>query len=232
MSFPRPISKEIMKKVILKSLNDFPNDPSWDKVTIVKLRIPRQLDLDDSSLALEEEELAELAMRELEREDLIRPDPTQTTNFKVITKKGKEVVKESIENMILPSIDIAEVITRSDLLNEVLNPYMDGDYDNTIFKAFKLVEVKVRNKAGLPASTVGVNLITDAFNPNSGKLEHPEAQTTSEKEGLHLLFRGAIMWFKNPSSHRYININDLKKVVQAIAFANLLLDKIDECNLK
>ena len=58
-----------------------------------------------------------------------------------------------------------------------------------VFEAFKLVEVNVKDKAGLPASTVGVNLINDAFNPTSGKFEHPEAQTNAEKDGLHFLFR-------------------------------------------
>ena len=131
MSVPRPISKEIIKKTILKSLNYSPDDPSWDKTTIIKLRIPRELELEDSSLNHDEELLVEQAIIELEKEGLIQPDPTQRSkNFKVITEKGKMFVEDSIENIALPLIDISEVVTRSDLLNKVRNHYMDGHYDN------------------------------------------------------------------------------------------------------
>lgn len=68
-----------------------------------------------------------------------------------------------------------------------------------------------------------------AFRPKGGILKHPAAATEGELEGFHVLMRGAIMWFKNPSSHRTVGYSSPESVAQALGFANMLLDLIDEC---
>jgi hypothetical protein len=37
------------------------------------------------------------------------------------------------------------------------------------------------------------------------------------------------MWFKNPSSHRTVGYDDTEEVAHIIAFANLLLNMVDQC---
>lgn len=83
-------------------------------------------------------------------------------------------------------------------------------------------------KAGLPASAIGTDLMSSAFKPKGGVLKHPAAATEGELEGFHLLMRGAIMWFKNPSSHHTFAYSSPETVAQALGFANMLLDIIDE----
>lgn len=61
--------------------------------------------------------------------------------------------------------------------------------------AFVLIEDAVRNAAGLPAALLGVKLMREAFNPNSGKLTNM-ALPIAERERMADLFAGAIGTFK------------------------------------
>jgi uncharacterized protein (TIGR02391 family) len=131
--------------------------------------------------------------------------------------------------MQLSAVDIDQLITRDDLRDLVRDDYLASDYETAIFKAFRHIEILVRSKAQQPPRVVGADLMSRAFNPNQGVLAHPNAQTQAEQEGFHLLLRGAIMWFKNPSSHRTVGYADPEEAAQVLAFANLLLDLVDQC---
>ena len=71
-----------------------------------------------------------------------------------------------------------------------------------------------------------------AFNPTSGKLVVPTCAVSAEQEGVQSLFRGAISFFKNPSSHRTVDYNDRQVAIQIIAFAELLLDILSKAELR
>lgn len=121
------------------------------------------------------------------------------------------------------------------LQRDALNPriardvwldFIRGKFDVAVFEAFKAVEVAVREAAGGPASSVGVKLMRAAFNPDSGPLRDAEAET-SERESLRDLFVGSIGFFKNPQSHRDVNLDDPAEALEAIMFANHLLRIVD-----
>lgn len=80
-----------------------------------------------------------------------------------------------------------------------------------------------------PAEVIGADLMTMAFRPNGGILKHPNAQTPAEVEAFHYLMRGAIMWFKNPSSHQTVGYDDPVEVAHVLGFANLLLEMLEQC---
>jgi uncharacterized protein (TIGR02391 family) len=173
---------------------------------------------------------ARWAIVELERDDYIRQDPSQSSEvFKILTDRGRVLAEKSINEMVIPSIDIDALLTREDLRLRVRDDYQSGDYDTAIFKAFRLVEETVRTKAGLPATDIGTDPTSAAVKPKGGILKHPAAATEGELEGFHVLMRGSIMWFKNPSSHRTVVYSSPEAVAQALGFANMLLDLIDEC---
>jgi uncharacterized protein (TIGR02391 family) len=68
------------------------------------------------------------------------------------------------------------------------------------------------------------------FQPSKPKLKHPDAQTQGEIDSLFFLMRGAFGWFRNPPSHRTVPYVDAHQAAHILAFANLLLDTIDQCN--
>ena len=82
---------------------------------------------------------------------------------------------------------------------------MQGDYDAAVFQAFKQVEVAVRNAGNYDETDIGVPLMRKAFHADTGNLTDPNQQP-AEKEAITHLFAGAIGSYKNPSSHREVDV--------------------------
>lgn len=234
MPISRPLPMELLKKMFLKVLHEHRRPGgryrmhSWDYHGILRETIADYFGID----RLSEKEYANglRAVFELERDGFIWQDPSQSSDsFKVLTDKGEKVVEQSLDDMRLSSVDIDQLLTHDGLRGRVHDDYLSGDYETAIFKAFRLLEESVRAKAGLPAEVIGADLMTRAFRPNGGVLRHPNAQTPAEVEALHYLMRGAIMWFKNPSSHRTVGYDDPAEAAHVLGFANLLLEMLDQC---
>ncbi len=172
----------------------------------------------------EEIKLTYEAVQELRNSGLIVRDYTQLDEvFQILTAKGKEIVEKQQDPDVF-ALRLEEVLKSQDLLFRCLGPFNDGDYELAVFKAFRFVEEAVRTKAGLSAEDVGVSLISKSLSPSNGKLSIPACAVPAEQEGVHSLFRGAISFFKNPSSHRTINYESRLVAIQAIVVAELLLN--------
>lgn len=233
MAVSRPLPMQLLKKMFLKVLHEHKRpggvykNHGWSFEGIVRNTLTEFFKIE----RLSEQEYADglRAVFELERDGFIMRDPSQSDAFKILTPRGLQVVDQSLDKMKLPSIDIDQLIKRHELRNKVHDDYVSGDYESAIFKAFKLLEETVRAKAKQPPEMIGADLISKAFRPSGGVLKHPNAKTPAEEEAFHLLMRGAIMWFKNPSSHRTVGFNDAEQAAHVLCFANLLLDLVDEC---
>jgi uncharacterized protein (TIGR02391 family) len=104
---------------------------------------------------------------------------------------------------------------------------MRGEYDVAVFLAMKAVEVAVREASGIGGDgLVGVKLMRAAFAPENGPLTDPDAEG-GEKTARMELFAGAIGSYKNPHSHRDVNLNDPLEAIEAIYLANSLLRIVD-----
>jgi uncharacterized protein (TIGR02391 family) len=78
----------------------------------------------------------------------------------------------------------------------------------------------------------GISLITKALHPDKGVLSIPQCKLPAEQEGVYNLFKGAIAFFKNSSSHRTINYEDPLIAIEIIAFADLLLKILSTAQAK
>jgi uncharacterized protein (TIGR02391 family) len=101
-----------------------------------------------------------------------------------------------------------------------------GDYETAAFKAMKEVEVRVREMAGLPNDFIGVALMRQAFNANTGPLTDA-AHEGGERQARPDLFAGAIGSFKNPTSHRAVAYSDPTEASEVIMLAVLLMRILD-----
>ena len=151
---------------------------------------------------------------------------TITTYF--VTRRGKKIeTPEALEAYrkanLLPKGQLHSIIAQ-----KVWSIFLQGDYDTAVFQAFKQVEVAVRRAGGYNEKDIGVKLISKAFHETTGNLtdqnQHPD-----EKKARLLLFMGAIGSYKNPSSHRDVEIT-AEEAAEVIIFASHLLRIVDSCD--
>ena len=153
--------------------------------------------------------------------------PTSATKY-FITRRGKRIqTSEDLEAYrkadLLPKRQLHPTIAQ-----KVWSNFLQGDYDTTVFQAFKQVEVAVRNAGNYEEADIGVPLMRKAFHADTGNLTNPNQQP-AEKEAIAHLFAGAIGYCKNPSSHRDVEIT-AEEAVEIIILASHLLRIVDSRN--
>lgn len=164
----------------------------------------------------------------LEKEIMIAPRPEPGAGRIVyVTDRGRKLAEESDIGTYIRSNSIPAGVLAPRLANKIQHLFIRGDYDTAVFQAFKEVEIRVRQTAGLPESLLGTDLMRRAFHPNDGELtdsnRHP-----SEQQAVSDLFAGAIGLFKNPSSHRDVNWGDPGDCAELIYLADHLLRMVEK----
>lgn len=112
------------------------------------------------------------------------------------------------------------------IADRVWGAFMRGEFDSAALQAMKGVEVAVRAAAGLGNEVIGVPLMRKAFAPQDGPLTDMMADG-GERQGRGDLFAGAIASYKNPFSHRDVNLEDPHEALEIIMLANHLLRIVD-----
>ena len=90
----------------------------------------------------------------------------------------------------------------------------------------KAVEVAVREAAELTPADIGKDLMRKAFDVKSGALTDTAAEP-AERQARSDLFAGAIGSYKNPHSHRNVDLDDPDEAAEIIMLANHLLRIVD-----
>ena len=172
----------------------------------------------------------------LEREGFVAPRPmnlADSTGALVstkyfVTRRGERVeTSDDLESYrkanLLPKAQLHPIIAQ-----KVWSLFLQGDYDTAVFQAFKQVEVAVREACYYADTELGVNLMRNAFHEEHGPLTD-SSQQKAEKQARSALFAGAIGSYKNPSSHRNVEIT-AEEAAELIIFAGHLLRIVDSRN--
>ena len=104
------------------------------------------------------------------------------------------------------------------------------EFDTAVFRAFKAVEVRVRELSDLSSDFVGVALMRKAFDVDRGPLTD-KAAPKAEREALSHMFSGAIGCYKNPHSHRDVELT-FNEAFEMLLVASHLLQVLDRGNAK
>jgi hypothetical protein len=104
------------------------------------------------------------------------------------------------------------------------------DAEDIITSAFRILEERIRAKIGALPECHGVDLVEEAFHPETGKLIF--GKTTAERQGLFHLFRSSILFLRNPPSHRFVNEYSEFEIFEIVCFVNLLLNIIEKSQLR
>ena len=85
--------------------------------------------------------------------------------------------------------------------------------------------MRVRQLSRLPADLVGIQLMRKAFDIDNGPLSDQQLPR-AEREALSRLFAGAIGCYKNPHSHRDVEVN-VNEAFGMLLVASHLLQVLD-----
>ncbi|MGY4461516.1 TIGR02391 family protein [Bradyrhizobium sp. LB13.1] len=173
----------------------------------------------------------------LEREGFIEPTPGMNGQYgwRQFTDKGRRVAEGE---------NLQKVREAGDLPLSLLHPtirergwtaivHSANSLDTTslasaVRDAFVIVEDAVRVAAGCKPSDFGDQLIEKAFHPDTGVMGDRDAtKPKKEREGLMVLFKGAMNAFRNPTSHRNLDIG-LEEAKDQLLLASHLLRIIDQ----
>ena len=139
----------------------------------------------------------------------------------------------------IQSDPMGEKITESDFLSKLqLHPiiaqkvwsfFLQGAYGSAVFEAFKQVEIAVREVGDYAEKDRGTDLMRRAFHVESGNLTD-QSQHAAEKQARSDLFAGAMGAYKNPGSHREVDLT-AEEAIELIIFASHLLRIVDTCSV-
>lgn len=141
----------------------------------------------------------------LEANGFICRHPEQDNEWYVPTPKGEALRNSQELQTFLTSERLPEQFLQAELLTNVRPLFFQGRLETAVFEAFKTLEVAIRSAAGLGHDLVGVQLASRAFNPEDGQLTDRTAER-GERVALMNLMTGALGSYKNPASHRRVEI--------------------------
>jgi hypothetical protein len=104
------------------------------------------------------------------------------------------------------------------------------DAEDILTSAFRILEEKIREKIGVSLESHGVDLVAEAFHPETGKLTF--GKTKAEREGLFHLFRSSILFLRNPPSHRFIREYSEFEIFEMVCLVNLLLKILEKSKVR
>lgn len=105
----------------------------------------------------------------------------------------------------------------------------DGHYSEATFEALKYVDKTVQRHSKSRES--GVKLMMAVFNKDKPMLQLTNLSTASEvdeQEGFRFLFSGGVMAIRNPRGHEFGVIDDVDVCLDHLAFASLLIRRLEQ----
>lgn len=115
-----------------------------------------------------------------------------------------------------------------DISKACIKLFDDGHFEEAVFKAFKKIEIAVREKSGCKGQ--GFALMMHAFDEKKPRLKFNELQSTSEvdeQRGLRNIFAGAFPAVRNPRGHDDIP-DTLDQCLDHLSFASYLMRHLDK----
>lgn len=143
-----------------------------------------------------------------------------------VTRKGWEVDSKKQFESFLRTRDLSWSALHPLVQDHGWSLYVRGDFNTAIFAAFKQVEVRVREVGGFSETDYGTDLMRSAFRVPGGPLTD-KSLPKAEQEAMAHLFAGAIGMFKNPNSHRNIDLDEAVQAAESIMLASHLLRIVD-----
>ena len=152
-------------------------------------------------------------------------DDTGTDEVYHPTKKGVQLKEDQFQRLIGKWTLVPSLLLHPLIVKKAYPALQREEFDTAVFRAFKAVEVRVRDLSGLPSDLVGTALMRKAFDVDEGPLTIRTAPR-AEREALSHMFSGAIGCYKNPHSHRDVQLT-FNEAFEMLLVASHLLQVLE-----
>lgn len=145
------------------------------------------------------------------------------------TKKGFRFPEREFKRVVKEYTLMPETYVHPLIVNKSFSLLNNGQFESAVLRAFKTIETRIREKIDSTAEEYGIKLIRKAFHPESGPLTDfklPKA----EREAFSNYIAGAFGFYKNPCSHRDVEL-DFSLAFDRIVVASDLLKAIENATL-
>jgi uncharacterized protein (TIGR02391 family) len=155
------------------------------------------------------------------------PDTNGQNGWMVLSRDGEDAIKAPDGfDRIRALRSFPRELLHAAIAKDAWAALQRGDFATAVRDAFTVVEIYVREAAGLTADDIGTDLMRTAFNEKNGPLRD-SSLPKAERESYAHLFAGAIGAFKNPHSHRKVAIDDPREAQRQLLLASHLLHLVD-----
>jgi len=161
----------------------------------------------------------------LVREGLIAPKPGDTFGWHFVTRRGMQLKNRAGVAAYTNSVQLPRAILHAELVKSCWPAFMRGEYDTAVFQAFRELEVAIRAAGGFSADDFGVALAQKAFGEKGGPLADMDAPP-GERVALLQMMAGALGSYKNPHSHRRVQLSTVD-ATEMIVMASHLMKIVD-----
>jgi uncharacterized protein (TIGR02391 family) len=146
---------------------------------------------------------------------VIAPSSENPDDFDVIARAARQLDSDSVRGFVAARTSCYALLDHR-ISDKVWGIYLRGDYDIAVAYAFKVVEVRMREKAGLAASDYGQRLIKKFFTAFNSEIP-PEEKGVAHI--VHLLI-GAFDRYRNEASHLDVSLKDSDEALEVLLLAN------------
>lgn len=146
------------------------------------------------------------------------------------TKMGLRFAEREFGRVIKEYILTPKTYVHPKIIDKSFKLLNSQEFESAVLQAFKCIETEIRKKTEADPEEIGVKLIRKAYNPENGNLTDYNLPI-SEREAFAHYIAGAFGFYKNPCSHRDIEL-DFLTAFDRIVVASDLLKLIDKSEIK
>jgi len=145
------------------------------------------------------------------------------------TKKGFRFLESEFKRVVKKYALMPETYVHPLIVRKSFSLLNDSQFESAVLQAFKTIETRIREKINAAPEYVGVKLIRKAFNSENGPLTDYELPK-AEREAFCNYIAGTFGYYKNPCSHRDVEM-DFISAFDRIVVASDLLKVIENSKL-